>query len=46
MLQADKSVSTTRWPRRASSVIAVDLPVRTSRDQDLGHPEQPTQTAI
>lgn len=27
MLQADKSVSTTRWPRRASSVIAVDLPV-------------------
>ena len=27
MLQADKSVSTTRWPRRASSAIAVDLPV-------------------
>jgi hypothetical protein len=27
MLQTDKSVSTTRWPRRASSAIAVDLPV-------------------
>jgi hypothetical protein len=27
MLQADKSASTTRWPRRANSASAVDLPV-------------------
>jgi hypothetical protein len=27
MLQADKSASITRWPRRASSASAVDLPV-------------------
>jgi hypothetical protein len=27
MLQAGKSASTTRWPRRANSASAVDLPV-------------------
>ena len=27
MLQAGKSASTTRWPRRAKSASAVDLPV-------------------
>jgi hypothetical protein len=41
MLQADKSASTTRWPRRANSARAVDFTgAGHPGDQDSSHPKQ------